>query len=187
MLYNVLLIIQIVISVGIIVLVLMQQGKGADAGAAFGSGASGTVFGAQGSANFLSRTTAILATLFFLNSIALAFLASGRTIEVGSIMGGAPQTETVTETAPAVPTGDVPPAPGTDASQSDVPPAPAATEGTSSDVPAVPSAEDTVKTEEKAAVTEEGKPAAGDKPATEAAATKDKPATDEKSVQDKKD
>ncbi len=57
MLYNVLLIIQIVVSVGIIVLVLMQQGKGADAGAAFGSGASGTVFGSRGSANFLSRTT----------------------------------------------------------------------------------------------------------------------------------
>lgn len=81
MLYNILLIVQIVVSAGIIVLVLMQQGKGADAGAAFGSGASGTVFGSQGSANFLSRTTAILATVFFLNSIALAFLASGRTVQ----------------------------------------------------------------------------------------------------------
>ena len=70
MLYNILLIVQIVVSVGIIVLVLMQQGKGADAGAAFGSGASGTVFGSQGSANFLSRTTAILATVFFINCIA---------------------------------------------------------------------------------------------------------------------
>ena len=69
MLYNILLIVQIVVSVAIIVLVLMQQGKGADAGAAFGSGASGTVFGARGSANFLSRATAILATVFFVNSI----------------------------------------------------------------------------------------------------------------------
>lgn len=64
MLYNILLIVQIIVSVAIIVLVLMQHGKGADAGAAFGSGASGTIFGSQGSGNFLSRTTAILATVF---------------------------------------------------------------------------------------------------------------------------
>ena len=86
MLYNVLLIILIVVSVAMIVLILMQQGKGADAGAAFGSGASGTVFGSQGSANFLSRTTGILATVFFLVALALAFLASGRTLESVSIM-----------------------------------------------------------------------------------------------------
>ena len=89
MLYNVLLIVLIVVSVAMIVLMLMQQGKGADAGAAFGSGASGTVFGSQGSANFLSRTTGILATVFFLAAIGLAFLASGRTIESGSIMSSA--------------------------------------------------------------------------------------------------
>ncbi len=57
-------------------LVLLQRGKGADAGAAFGSGASGTVFGAKGSANFLSRTTATLATLFFATSLSLAYLGS---------------------------------------------------------------------------------------------------------------
>ncbi len=148
MLYNVLLIIQIVVSVGIIVLVLMQQGKGADAGAAFGSGASGTVFGSRGSANFLSRTTAILATVFFLNSIALAFLASGRTIDSGSIMGGvAPQVETVTETAPAAPTGDVPPVPGSDV-KSDVPPVPAE-EGKTSDVPSAPAVADEKTVQDK--------------------------------------
>ena len=105
MLYNVLLIILIVVSVAMIVLILMQQGKGADAGAAFGSGASGTVFGSQGSANFLSRTTGILATVFFLVALALAFLASGRTIESGSIMGGAATSApaAAVETAPAVP------------------------------------------------------------------------------------
>jgi len=70
--YTVLLIFQVLLGVGIVVLVLLQHGKGADAGAAFGSGASATVFGAQGSANFLSRTTAVLATLFFINSIALS-------------------------------------------------------------------------------------------------------------------
>ncbi|MEL7297970.1 MAG: preprotein translocase subunit SecG [Pseudomonadota bacterium] len=64
------------ICVGIIVLVLMQRGKGADAGASFGAGASGTVFGARGSANFLSRATAVLAAAFFANSLALAYLAT---------------------------------------------------------------------------------------------------------------
>ncbi|WGZ93444.1 MAG: preprotein translocase subunit SecG [Candidatus Thiothrix putei] len=104
-----------------IVLILMQQGKGADAGAAFGSGASGTVFGSQGSANFLSRTTGILATVFFLVALALAFLASGRTLESVSIMqSAAPETKTET---PAAPSSDVPPAPAAEKASSDVPPA----------------------------------------------------------------
>lgn len=60
-------------------LILLQRGKGAEAGAAFGAGASGTVFGAAGSSNFLSRTTAILATLFIINSLVLANLAARRT------------------------------------------------------------------------------------------------------------
>ena len=60
----------------IIILVLLQRGKGADAGAAFGSGSSGTVFGAQGSSNFFSRTTAILAAAFFVSSLSLAYLSS---------------------------------------------------------------------------------------------------------------
>ena len=60
----------------IIVLVLLQRGKGADAGAAFGSGSSGTVFGAQGSSNFFSRPTAILAAAFFVSSLSLAYLSS---------------------------------------------------------------------------------------------------------------
>ena len=60
----------------IIAIVLLQRGKGADAGAGFGAGASGTVFGARGSASFLSRTTAVLATLFFLSSLGLTYLFS---------------------------------------------------------------------------------------------------------------
>ena len=68
-----------VIALLIIVLVLMQRGKGADAGAAFGSGASGTVFGARGSSNFFSRTTAILAAVFFVSSLSLAYISSQRT------------------------------------------------------------------------------------------------------------
>lgn len=75
--YTALVILQVLISIGLVSLILMQHGKGADAGAAFGSGASGTVFGARGSANFLSRTTAWLATGFFLVSLALAYLVHG--------------------------------------------------------------------------------------------------------------
>ena len=76
MLYNVLLIVQILVALGIIGLVLIQHGKGADAGAAFGGGASGTVFGSKGSGNFLTRLTAILATVFFANSLMLAWLVA---------------------------------------------------------------------------------------------------------------
>ena len=64
----------VIIAVLIIALILVQKGKGADMGSAFGAGASGTIFGAKGSANFLSRTTAILATIFFITSLALAYL-----------------------------------------------------------------------------------------------------------------
>jgi preprotein translocase subunit SecG len=75
MLYQIIIVVHILLGISIIGLVLMQQGKGADAGAAFGSGASGSVFGAQGSASFLSRTTAIFATLFFITSLGLAVMA----------------------------------------------------------------------------------------------------------------
>lgn len=74
--YSVLLGLDVLLAIGIIALVLVQHGKGADAGAAFGSGASATVFGARGSTSFLSRATAILAALFFINSMALAYIAS---------------------------------------------------------------------------------------------------------------
>jgi len=76
MLNNILLVVHVLIAVAMIALILLQQGKGADAGAAFGSGASGTVFGSRGSASFLSRATAVLATLFFITSLSLAYLAS---------------------------------------------------------------------------------------------------------------
>ncbi len=75
MLYQIIIVFHILLGLGIVGLVLMQQGKGADAGAAFGSGGSGSVFGAQGSASFLSRTTAIFATLFFITSLSLAALS----------------------------------------------------------------------------------------------------------------
>ena len=75
MLYNLLTIALVVVALLLIGLILLQQGKGADAGAAFGSGASGTVFGAAGSANFLSRATAVLATLFFALALTMAYMA----------------------------------------------------------------------------------------------------------------
>ena len=70
---NLVLVLQIVSAVAMMGLILVQHGKGADMGAAFGSGASGSLFGASGSANFLSRATAVLATVFFICTIALAY------------------------------------------------------------------------------------------------------------------
>ena len=91
MLQTLLLSAQVILSALIIGLILLQRGKGAEAGAAFGAGASGTVFGASGSANFLSRTTAVLATLFILNSLVLANLAARHTAPQ-SVLEALPQT-----------------------------------------------------------------------------------------------
>jgi len=79
------LVIHVVLAVGVIGLVLIQHGKGADAGAAFGSGASATVFGARGSASFLTRATTILVALFFATSIFLFYLAAHRDGSVRSV------------------------------------------------------------------------------------------------------
>ena len=75
---NLILIVHVIVSLAVIGLVLIQHGKGADAGAAFGGGNSGSVFGVQGSSNFLTRATSISVTLFFCTSIALAFIASNK-------------------------------------------------------------------------------------------------------------
>lgn len=77
---DVILVIDILAALGIIGLVLLQQGKGADMGAAFGSGASQTLFGARGSANFLTRATAVLAIVFFTANMSLAWMASKETV-----------------------------------------------------------------------------------------------------------
>lgn len=98
-LFSVVLTVHILIGLAIIGLVLMQHGKGADMGAAFGSGASGSLFGASGSANFLSRATGILAAIFFLTSLALAYVASNKPKTTGSLMQEAVQSEAV---SPAV-------------------------------------------------------------------------------------
>jgi preprotein translocase subunit SecG len=75
MLETVIVVVHLLVALGVVGLVLVQQGKGADAGASFGSGASATVFGSQGSATFLSRVTGILAAVFFITSLGLAFFA----------------------------------------------------------------------------------------------------------------
>ena len=107
---KIVLIIHTLIALGIVALVLLQRGKGADAGAAFGAGASGTVFGARGSGSFFSRMTAILATAFFASSLTLAYLSSQRGGEQESLLEGAEPVE-VQQEAPleeAAPEGDMP-------------------------------------------------------------------------------
>jgi preprotein translocase subunit SecG len=84
--FTVILVVDVIVALCIIGLVLLQHGKGADVGAAFGSGASGSLFGASGSANFLSRTTAILAAVFFLTTFVLAYLVTHKPRAGGGVM-----------------------------------------------------------------------------------------------------
>jgi len=138
---QILTILQILIAVGLIGLVLLQQGKGADAGAAFGSGSSGTIFGSRGSASFLSRLTAGLAALFFFNSIALAYI-SGQSVDRESVterFGIESEAPVSNEPVPVggATAGDVPEVPADSAG-------PAAPE---SDVPDLPGTEEQPKTQ----------------------------------------
>lgn len=109
-----LIVLQVLCAVVLVVLVLLQHGKGADMGAAFGSGASGSLFGATGSANFLSRATAGVATVFFIATLGLAYTGlSGRVGEKPS--GGGVMSTVPAPTAPASKAGDIPgPAKGSD-------------------------------------------------------------------------
>ncbi len=86
---TVLLALQMLSALAMIGLILIQHGKGADMGAAFGSGSSGSLFGASGSANFMSRTTAVLATVFFVATLALAYYGNIRPASSGSVLEGA--------------------------------------------------------------------------------------------------
>jgi preprotein translocase subunit SecG len=95
---SILLALHVIVAVSLIGFVLLQHGKGADMGAAFGSGSSGSLFGAAGSANFLSRTTAILATVFFLSSLGLTYLGANRSAPKDLMQQGV--TQKASETAP---------------------------------------------------------------------------------------
>ena len=99
-LFSVILVAHILVGLAVCGLVLMQHGKGADMGAAFGSGASGSLFGATGSANFLSRSTAVLAAIFFVTSLALAYIASNKPKTSGSVMENAVQSQSLPAVAP---------------------------------------------------------------------------------------
>ncbi|CAE6799207.1 MULTISPECIES: preprotein translocase subunit SecG [Paraburkholderia] len=97
-------VVQLLSALGVIGLVLLQHGKGADMGAAFGSGASGSLFGATGSANFLSRTTAVLAAVFFVTTLTLTYLGAYRAKPSAGLLGAA-VTAPVAASAAAAPAG----------------------------------------------------------------------------------
>ncbi len=127
---NLVLVVQLLAAIAMIGLVLVQHGKGADMGASFGSGASGSLFGATGSANFLSRSTAVCAAIFFVCTLALAFLANGRSqagapADSGSVLDKAPMAASAPAPVASAAVGAIPgqqgaatvPAPATAASR----------------------------------------------------------------------
>jgi preprotein translocase subunit SecG len=103
--FNIILAVQILAALAMIGLILVQHGKGADMGAAFGSGGSGSLFGASGSANFLSRSTAVLAAVFFVTTLALAYLGNQRHVSSGSVLE---RSDVTAPTSPAVPRSTAP-------------------------------------------------------------------------------
>ncbi len=124
MLETVVIVVHLLVALGVVGLVLVQQGKGADAGASFGAGASATVFGSQGSATFLSRVTGILAAVFFITSLGLAYFAKEKAealsnvglpdpaaLEVQPSKPAADDVPVLEEQKPATQSGDVPQAP----------------------------------------------------------------------------
>jgi preprotein translocase subunit SecG len=100
---NVVLAVQMLSALGMIGLILIQHGKGADMGAAFGSGSSGSLFGASGSANFLSRTTAILAAVFLSATLVLAYFGNLKPTRSGSVLEGSAGTQPLRVDAEAAP------------------------------------------------------------------------------------
>jgi preprotein translocase subunit SecG len=131
-LFNLIVVLQVLSALAIIGLVLVQHGKGADMGAAFGSGASGSLFGASGSSNFLSKSTAIAAAIFFASTLALAYFGTSR--PAASVSGGVMERAPAPVTAPANNAGNA--VPNTAPAPAATAPAPAATQ----DVPQAPAA-----------------------------------------------
>lgn len=109
---NILIIVHVLVALVIIGLVLLQHGKGADMGSGFGGGASGSLFGATGSANFLSRTTAVLAAIFFVLSLALAYVATKKPVQSGGgVIDAVRSRPEEKKAAPPAPEAPKPPAP----------------------------------------------------------------------------
>jgi preprotein translocase subunit SecG len=170
-LLSLLLVVQVLSAIGVIVLVLLQHGKGADMGAAFGSGASGSLFGATGSANFLSRVTAGLATLFFVCTLTLALLVNKSSAPPKSVM----EQPAASGAASSIPGASAPvaPAAGSAASVPGAAPsssgsAPSAPSAASSAPAAAPSAPAAAPSAPGAAPGSAAAPKAGDAPAQKA-------------------
>ena len=123
-------IVHVLAALAVIGLVLLQHGKGADVGAAFGSGSAGSLFGSSGAANFLSRSTAVLAGVFFVTSLTLSYL-SGHTAHATSVMQS-PRVDS--KSAPAAPAAGVPVSPAKPAAPATAP-APANPDSKSKDIP----------------------------------------------------
>jgi preprotein translocase subunit SecG len=104
---SILVVVHLLLAIGLVVLILMQHGKGADMGAAFGSGASASVFGSRGASNFLSRSTAVLATVFFITSLALAYFAM-QSSEPETLMEGIAAPAAVQQESDLPPIEDLP-------------------------------------------------------------------------------
>ncbi|HBB4271522.1 TPA: preprotein translocase subunit SecG [Escherichia coli] len=105
--YEALLVVFLIVAIGLVGLIMLQQGKGADMGASFGAGASATLFGSSGSGNFMTRMTALLATLFFIISLVLGNINSNKGSEWENLSAPA-KTEQTQPAAPAKPTSDIP-------------------------------------------------------------------------------
>jgi preprotein translocase subunit SecG len=123
MLQSIVLTVHVAVSLLIVGLVLLQRGKGADAGTGFGAGASGTVFGSRGSASFLSRATAGLATMFFATSLVLAFFANQRTAPESLLERTSPSGQVAPQPQATPPVSDLPDidVPGTTSTPADLP------------------------------------------------------------------
>jgi len=108
--FNLVIVVQVISAIAIIGLVLLQHGKGADMGAAFGSGASGSLFGATGSSNFMSKSTGVAAAIFFSATLALSYITTHQTNNVsGGVMDKAvPVAPAVAPAAPAAPAASTP-------------------------------------------------------------------------------
>ncbi|MDY0963817.1 MULTISPECIES: preprotein translocase subunit SecG [Massilia] len=133
--FNLIIVVQVVSALAIIGLVLMQHGKGADMGAAFGSGASGSLFGASGSSNFLSKSTAVAAAIFFGSTLALAYIGnSGSGESGGGVMGR------VTVPSSQAPATGIPGGAPAQTAPADVPTLPANSAAPAAAIPATPAA-----------------------------------------------
>ncbi len=132
--FNLIIVVQVVSALAIIGLVLMQHGKGADMGAAFGSGASGSLFGASGSSNFLSKSTAVAAAIFFGSTLALAYIGNSRS---GGESGGGVMGRVTVPSSQAPATG-IPGGAPAQTAPADVPTLPATNAAPAEAIPATP-------------------------------------------------